>query len=378
LEIPADDAALREALNALYLPERFTAVWHKDSKDLEVIWTALPVAPAWKDIPGRSFKFRVAGKEYDCEFSKSSDRVVHIAAAFRPLTASDTRFRNLESFRTHAVLVGRHSADPERHPAPYTEPKSFWIKNVEWDEDAVLALANILNFYLTYYDAISAYVVIHAPADTDKLAPQTRFPAGTFPKQIDARPVDDVLLQLWMASKKGDPASRFLYGFRIIEYASFTFLDSKARSEIRKILAAPNAMDEIAAVTERVVEALQKSTLDDFPKCEALLEATVNPALLWREISANMAAFSETITFDGGFVLKPLVSADATATTFATKGIQNFHRSIREIRNALAHGRDVRTAGVITPTVRNFRKLTPWVTLISVAAGEVMLLRNVI
>jgi hypothetical protein len=231
---------------------------------------------------------------------------------------------------------------------------------------------------MTHYDVISPWIVIHAPGEPSAQNPQTRYTAGKFPGVIDGRPLDDVLLQLWMGSRQGDEISRFLYFFRIIEYASFSYLDGQARSEIRRILAAPNALDDIGAVTEQAVEAIQKAGIDDYQKCEALFRTIVKPELLWREISNNLDAFSKPIKFDGGFVLEPLVPADQTETQFRLKGIQNFHRSAREIRNALAHGKDLKSAGVISPTIRNFDMLRPWRALICVAAAEVIILKNVI
>ena len=41
--IPDHPTALAETLNNLRLPSRFSAIWHKDTKDLEIIWTAYEV-----------------------------------------------------------------------------------------------------------------------------------------------------------------------------------------------------------------------------------------------------------------------------------------------------------------------------------------------
>src|SRR5690242_20133341 len=38
---PGDADPLIEALNAVYLPPQYSAVWHKDSKDLEFIFSAI-------------------------------------------------------------------------------------------------------------------------------------------------------------------------------------------------------------------------------------------------------------------------------------------------------------------------------------------------
>ena len=43
IEIPlrSDDDKLLEALNAVRLPPRFTAIWHEDKKEFEVIFTVV-------------------------------------------------------------------------------------------------------------------------------------------------------------------------------------------------------------------------------------------------------------------------------------------------------------------------------------------------
>jgi hypothetical protein len=83
--------------------------------------------------------------------------------------------------------------------------------------------------------------------------------------------------------------------------------------------------------------------------------------------------FTSPTTFDGGFVLDPLLPKNPTEDHFCHSGIPQFSRFIRDIRNALSHGRDIRTVSVIAPTHRNFSLLEPWVILMNVAAGEVIL-----
>lgn len=376
LDILVDHADLAEALNNLYLPWRYSAIWHRDTKSLEVIWTTFTLPSTWKDIPGREFVFSFKGIDYNCHFTTSSNRLLTIALSFRPISSSGINFRNLVPYRFH--MVDKPREIEAGNLAPDTSPLSFWIKGVEWNDDEILVLINHVNFYLKYYDAISPTVLVHSAKESEPSSPQTRFSFGDFPKHIDGREVDDVLLTLWEASLKGDPARKFLYCYRIIEYASFYYLDSKTKNEVRKILATPHARSDISSITEQVIDSLQKSKLEDFQRCEALLVETVKPSFLWREIKANLDSFKSVTKFDGGFDLKPLVSGDATESTFEARGMENFHRSIRELRNALSHGKDTKSAGVITPTSGNFSKLTPWVSLISVAAAQVMLFKNLL
>jgi hypothetical protein len=373
LRVAPDIETIADALNNVYLPEQFTAIWHRDTKDFEIIWTSHPLPPSVKDIPGRSFTFRFKGAEYSCKFARSSDRLLVIAKNFIPGGTSSTQFRNLPSF--NAVL---HKS--EGYPEFLSgEPLSFWINKIDWNADEILEVVNHLNFYMTYYDTRSPMVVVHSSAAENEAArPQTRYINGQFRSQITGREIDDNLLHFWLAARTGDAARRFLYYYRIIEYASFFYLQDNAKTAIRRILSAPNALDELDAITERVVSALSVSSLDEYKRFESVIRDCVDSDLLWNEISVNLSAFASDIAFDGGFKLPALIKVGWRGEDFVTNGVGAFVRYIRDARNALSHGRDQRTASVIVPTLSNFRRLQPWVSLIAVASGQVIVYRHLI
>ena len=371
LKIPPNSDSLQDALNNVFLPERFTALWHLDTKDFEIVWTASPLNKEWMDIFGRAFAFSWKAHDYNCDFSRSSDRLLSIAESFEPVLTSSTNFRNLFSFK---LFCGMQKVGDI---VPSYEPRSFWIRNVDFEEEEVVELSQNLNFYMTYYDTRTPTIVVHPPrSEALATAPRTRYTAGRFPSQVRLRPLDDTLLTLWSACNEGDSAKKFLYGFRVIEYASYSFLDTGARREIRKLLSSPNCLEDLSVLTDSLASALQKSKGEDFQKLEALLTELVNPSLLWREINRNLLAFTEETVFDGGFKVGKLISVGAREEDFTPHAITVFHKAIRAIRNALAHGKDQRTAHVITPTTRNLGLLSPWVSLLLTAAAEVMLYKD--
>lgn len=371
--LPPNCPELEEALNNILLPERYTAIWHKDTKDLEIIWTANALPQSWVEVHGRKFIFGWNGHDFQCEFTRASDRLLVIAEHFEGIISSSTAFRNLPSFKSFTVMKKGGKV------LPSFEPRSFWIRNIEWDEDKVLEIANNLNFYLLYYDSTSPFIVIHTPKSENKaIAPRTRYIAGSFPSRIDCRPLEDTLLTLWMACHDGDAARKFLYGFRVIEYASYSFLDAGVRKEIKRLLSAPHRLDDINFITESIASALQKSKAEDFQKMETLLLETVSPSLIWREMNRNLSAFTADTVFDGGFKIGKLIAPNSREDDFLPQGILMFHKAIRNIRNALAHGKDQRTAFVITPTTANFERLAPWVSLVLTAASEVVLYKDTV
>lgn len=377
LLIPAEVGAFADALNNLYLPPRFTAIWHRDTKDLEVIWTAYKISESVGDIPARRFQFEFDGAKYACEFARSSDRLLTLAKGMRPVGGSDTTYRNLQSYSLYATIPAE-GRGKTIYAQTLGEPLSFFIRNIEWAEDRVIELISNLNFFMVYFDSSSPHVLIHSPqASGVQVTPRKRFIKDSFPERISAKPIDDNLLHFWVASREGDAARRFTYCYRIIEYAASLYLDSSARAALRKILAAPDALSDTDDLTEKVVAAIQRSKLDEVQKCAAVLMDTVDPALLWEVIEKNLAAFATETVFEGGFKAPPLVAVGSRREDFAPQGIASFARVARDIRNALSHGRDQKTTLVIAPTVHNFNRLLPWVNLISAAAAEVILYHRV-
>lgn len=369
LTIPSEIDSFAECLNSLLLPDRLSAIWHRDTKELEVIWTAYRMPPSQKEIVGRKFKFTFADVEHECEFGNSSDRLRVIAKQTIPIGISGTAFRNLHSF-------ARYMDETEETKFDLEEPRSFWIRNVEWNEDDVLSLLRNLNFYITYYDNRSPTVLIHNVRDNLGLKPRPRYVVERYPNTINTRTLDDTLLNFWDAAQVGDPARRFLYYYRIIEYASFFYLDLSARAAVKKILAAPNVLDDVSSMTEKVISAIGESKLDEYQRFGAVIRDNVNISVLWRELFANFDFYAKPTNFDGGFVLQGIVGPNCQQEDFEPRGHEVFTKAIRDIRNALSHGRDQKTGMVITPTVKNLNLLQPWVNLIAAAAGEVVLYKD--
>jgi hypothetical protein len=362
---------LNRALNNLLLPARYSAIWHRDTKDFEVLWTAFKVTGAAADVIGRSFSYRFRGKEYRCEFGRSSDRVIALAKASFPVGPSETDYRNLPPFDAYA----RNDA-----PTPLLgllgTPNSFWIRDLDWNEDDVLALISHLNFHINYFDLSSPVVMIHSPPYAGTFARPTRYPAGAFPGKIIAMETDATILNLWSSARTGDPTQRFLYYYRILEYSASAYLDASARSALRMALALPNALDDLSGLTESVVAAVQRMKMDDFARYETMLREIIDPKLLWRELSLNLSAFTSETEFDGGFRQPALMAAGRTATTFTVQDVATFARAIRDIRNALSHGRDQKSGATITPSTHNSARLQPWVGPVRLAASQVVLYKE--
>ena len=120
--------------------------------------------------------------------------------------------------------------------------------------------------------------------------------------------------------------------------------------------------------------AAQSTKQEDEQRIRHLLDDTVDRNQLWREIEKNLTLFNKETKFEGGFTLEPLINGGQKAENF---DLGKFGKHIKDIRNALSHGRDIRTQMVIIPTQKNFDLLQPWVTLMCVVAGQVILFKGI-
>lgn len=369
-----DDAQpIVEVLNKVLLPKRLSAIWHINSGDVEVIWTANPLSPTWQELLGRTFHLSFGKKRYKCEFGMASEDLLTISKGIAPkLAASATAFRNLIPFSQYVNTKDAIA----RIQLGLDTPKSFWIRKFKLSEAALLEFIAQLNFYLSYYDRRSPTVVVHDDFDAKSNA-SLRYTDGKFPTEIAGRQLDDNLLTFWNAANFGNSMLRFILYYRVIEYAAFHYIDTETKARLKKLLANPAMCLNLDNAVHEVIATFDTRKMDDVPRFESLLISAVRVEKLWAEIENNRTSFSQPMKFEGGFMLDALISKDEKLSTFRTGGLVKFSVAIRKIRNVLSHGRDQNTSTAITPVERNLKMLAPWVNAIAAVAGEVVLYESV-
>lgn len=359
-----------DALNAVILPERLTALYHPDTRKIEVAWTAYKLSASQQEIFGRKFTFHHEGVARDCEFGQSSDRLLTIASCIVPQTLSETNHRNMLSFRAFCHAKSRGQETPNLDVA-----RSFWITNVDWEEIKIIDMIDHLNFFLRYYDGLSPTVVIHPPLIEATVPKRTRYIKDKFPGTIDGRKLDENLLSFWAYAGEGNPMLRFLLYYRILEYAASHHIESSIRDQLRKLIISPDLRHDLTQSVEQIVGAMSGTKLADAQRLQSLMRQ-VDPKLLWRDVKSNIAFFSKDTCFEGGYTMRALVGPQETEANFCNRGPSDLADAFRNIRNALTHGKDLESAGVIRPTLPNIEKFRPWVHLIATAAGEVVLYKD--
>jgi hypothetical protein len=363
---------LFKALNDTILPERFSAIYHIDTKYLEFIYSPFPIS---SDLKRRDFQFSFCGSTHRCFFGPGSDELMTIAASFRPgVQTTYTDYRNLTYIQAYIAK----QTNPKQFPdLNLVYPTSFWVENVDWDEKQSLALAWHLNFYMAYFDVNTPTVLLHTKkSEGIKVQPQSRYRHGNFPKHITAREHDEELLHFWHASRTGDPARRFAYNYQILEYMAHYLVEEEIRRKMRKLLVTPHALDNVDAIVNGMLDSATASKMHDGQKIEVLLRRAVDPTLVWHEIARNIDHFDKVTVFEGGFEVPALAKKGWTADDFTRAWPATFASSLRNIRNGLSHAKENRMETAIRPTASNLSSLQRWVTLISIAATEAMICRS--
>lgn len=381
LAVSHDDETMIASLNASIFPERYSAIYHPSIRSLEVAYTVFKPSGG-ADIRNRKFEFLHAEKKYPCRFGTSSLELLHIAGHVKQLESyGSSNYRNLMSYNTYKLLKdGRISNPPSELSAAYADasPISFWIEELDWDDDNVLDLVLHLNFYMSYYDNSSPQVLVHTPVEeSTRFKRVDRYPFGDFPPIIRSNKIDRNLLHLWKASQEGDPARRFLYNFQILEYSAYYMIEDEVSRAITRLLLAPNAVSNAPSIAAQIQEAFSASKIPESQKTELLLRKLVKADIVWAAIEKNKEFFCAATEFEGGFRISPILSSSKiTLSDFEKNWTSSIASVLRNLRNALSHGKEMRMSSVITPTAHNMRLLQPWVMLISAAAKDVLVYRN--
>ncbi|MFH0802313.1 MAG: hypothetical protein V2A78_08030 [bacterium] len=367
LRIDPSDSKLIDALNSLYFPPRFTAIWHKDTDDIEFIFTALPTH---KHLYTRHFSFQFERKSWECEYADASDRLMTIAKASKPIEApTTTNHRNLQSFSMYLHLKKEH---PEQ--ASRWHPLSFWIRKVGLNEERLPDLCQHINFFMNYFDFASPAIDIHEPPTTESSGFVSPWkPSTDFPAVINGRKLDPFLLQLWESSQDAtDVFRRFLYCYQIIEYCAFYHVQENVLAAIGRALLSPDLNMRSEEIARDVLEAVTEDKVEDARKVQIVISRHVDPRKLWVAIEANLKLFSAETSFDGGLKIQALTREQWTFEDFKTSWDPRLVDSLRTIRNGLVHAREKRMTCIISPTRENANRLRHWFPPLKVAARELL------
>lgn len=379
ISVNATDKPLIDDLNFLRLPPRFTAIWHQDTNDLEVIF-----GPLRSDHPlrFRRFDFHFDGELYPCEFDDASKRLVNLAnATIADGPPSDTDHRHMLLIRSFLRFLEREQEGTSEKDTDNTEQKppyiltSFWIRAVKIEEEELVNLARHLNFYMEYFDPTSPRILIHPEPTAIAGVSQPRLPEfDSFPESITGRSLDPYLLGLWeSAISAADTVRRFLYSYQILEYAAFYFLRDDLMTSVRRILGAPDVCTHIEQTSRRLLDLLAEQKMSDEQKITEVVRRSVELQKIWTVVDSWSEFFCSDQTFEGGFTVSALIRQGWTLEDFQASWSPKLPDLLRQIRNALVHAREQRLTRSISPTASNRHLLRPYADLALAVANEVVL-----
>ena len=362
-----DNDSLVETLNAIYLPPRFSAIWHRDTADIEFIWQTVPPD---EEHRGRSFEFRYREKSYRCEFGDASPRLMAIARALDPTrSVGPTYFRNLLDLHFYQRALEEEEEDVEK-----VVPTSFWLRQVQGDENVLVDLARHLNFFMGYFDLDTPLIAIHQQTPVPGRRTRLVYPHGAFPAVVAGRPLDPYLLLLWeSAGDAREPFRRFLYNYQIMEYAAFYYVQEQTRQTLRRVLSAPDTPSRMDEAVRQIQDAMSEGRMDDDARFNAVIRQVVDPEILWKQVEKDADLLSADIAFEGGFTVPALIKPGWGLEDFRAAWHPKLADSLRKLRNALVHAREARQAKGIAPTRANYSQLRPWARLLSLSAAQAVL-----
>jgi len=376
---PGYESELIIVLNNLILPARFTALYHVDTNTMECIHTILGT-----DDPefSRRFKFTLEGKIYSCEFAESSGRLLALSEYFeRTRRYTSTEYRNLVEFRDfmeYSAEAKREAFEEEYFQE--MKPISFYVRGFKcFDEDEIIDVSKHLNFLMLYYDRNSPFIIIHSiERELPERPKQLELLEPTFPSNIISRRKDQFLLDLAFTGFKVVPRLQFLYYYQILEYSAFYYIDSEIKREILKVISTPDVVSNPDKYIPRIMDKVSESSQLEEAKIDRIVQIACDPNVIWEEVRQNRPYFLNGQEFDGGFAIDPFISEDITSDGFAAMWHPKTMKTLRNIRNALVHGRERRVSLIISPTRENDLKLMPWISIIRRIAEQVIIYSDVL
>ncbi len=366
IKVISSDNDLIDALNAVFLPPPFCALWHRDTNDIEFIAGFITD----QDLINRKFDIRYDGQIVTCEWGLPSGRLDIISHAIQPVKAvkTESNYRNIGDIANGIDLQNEH---PEIETVG--RPLSFWLRNVAGSLEDSVRLCQHINFYMRFYDTKTPFINILEESVKQQSTTPARYLRGVFPTSLTGFKIDPYVLDLWFtALKTNDPFRKFLHSYQILEYYGFYFIKNDVTEGVRRILLKPDAISRIDEVTLQVINEMSKNNMEDVHKLRAVLRECIDPSTLWDVVAENRDMFINPINFDGGFILEALITDKATRETFSSNWHDMFGPRLESLRNHIAHAREKRHSTSISPTAANSVRLLPWAILTLRAAEEVM------
>jgi hypothetical protein len=374
----SDDEKQLNELNNIAIFPNFDAIIHIDKNEVEFIYGFLDTKNDSYHEIDRNFELFCGREKLICSFREPSKSLLFIAKNYyRDPTSIDQIASQITPFRDFQRL----DKLPERVKKFFENriPRNFFI-NTEGpiSEHELKKYARMINFYMKYYDRLSPYIIIRNSEDNknDQKFKINRYIENIFPQKISTKEIDEYLLQLIEVARETTPRFAYLYYYQVFEYAAFSYLDNKAKKELRKILGNPTIIECNDEDISRIFTFMCEKMESDDVKIQKVIQDYCNPSTIWKEIEIDKEFFCNPIIFDGDVVILPLIAHDTTEETWKTMWMPNLYKYFTTIRNSIAHSREKRQGTGITPSTKNSRLIKRILPLIRRTAEMIVIYKE--
>jgi len=229
---------------------------------------------------------------------------------------------------------------------------------------------------MEFFDTSTPFIIIHQKAEPTEKETQLTFPLDEFPTKINAKHIDDFLLDTIMNARVGSPSQRFLRYYQVLEYITFYFIKSDMQRKLFRIISSPDSLNNPSKLANIVLDVLSEDKASDEQKMVSMFKEILEPSIIWKYIDNNRTLFCEELSFDGGFTTKSLCLEHWKEEDFLSSWIPKLPDALRQMRNALVHGREARMSRVISSSRANEMKMRRYVRLIHLIALQAVAYSN--
>jgi hypothetical protein len=358
------------SLETIFLYHEFAAIYHKQAKFIEYIFTPLD---SQHPLISRKFSIFYKGVEFVAEFSEPSEAFKLIANAFTELKPpSNTNYRNIDRFRN---FYKKDTLSASSIKAFYNKKSPVMFK-LSGDFDAIdldlVGFSKNVNFYLEYYDRKSPYILMFEKEPETYSVPCYNTKSG-FPETINTKKIDPVLVDLFeVARVTNNNRLCYLFYYQVLEYCAYYYFSQDINGKLTKILKQPDLLMNVSGYGKSIVDLLKPElSIKDEIKVQNLIGEFIVINDIHHELEENIDYFCKDIIFDGDFVIKKLFNSAEELQNQPVGLVKEIKQNIEKIRNVLVHIRESRENKVILPTKRNSNLLIPYLHLVKRIAEKI-------
>jgi len=365
-------------LNNVKFNPKFDAICHLDKNKVEFIFAYLnPEHEIDKSFLNRKYEINYQGKAIQCYFKKPTKRLFRIAKSSEHIPSEEQiksvpqlrQFRDIQDIQNKPEYIKKFFKGKE--------PRSFFIEHKDIFSLCLTDLAKHINFISRYYDRFAPEILIkEEEIIRDNPTKPKRFLENKFPESLVISPLDEVVLKLIEVARSSQARSAYLYYYQVFEYTGDNYIDEQVKISLKKALKDPTFINFDDEKIAELFHLLTDLNHQYDVKMRKVIESNCNPDKLWEEIENDKDFFANDIEFDGGLVIKALISKDLTKDGWKKMWMPKLFDTFTKIRNALVHARERREKKVIMPTKNNNIKLTRFLPLIARTAEEIALKTN--